>query len=158
MIQQTDWRKGAFKYYFKFIANFTNHTLGILKPKYCSLGLRAGHYWRWISVYFEGIAARPTSRASTASGRRYIRGLLVSVTSLVCLYVWNEIWQLTNHIKIKLINFRRCGCSTFHSLNICLKFNMRQSIPTLPTLCLTTEFSKRYCMTPISSLEVIKPN
>jgi hypothetical protein len=30
---------------------------GILKPKYCSLGLRAGHYWPWISVYFEGIAA-----------------------------------------------------------------------------------------------------
>jgi hypothetical protein len=57
MIQQTHWRKGAFKYYFKFIANFTNHTLGILKPKYCSLGLRAGHYWPWISVYFEGIAA-----------------------------------------------------------------------------------------------------
>jgi hypothetical protein len=54
MIQQTHWRKGAFKYYFKFIANFTNHTLGILKPKYCS---RAGHYWPWISVYFEGIAA-----------------------------------------------------------------------------------------------------
>jgi hypothetical protein len=42
---------------FKFIANFTNHTLGILKPKCCSLGLRAGHYWPWISVYFEGIAA-----------------------------------------------------------------------------------------------------
>jgi hypothetical protein len=45
------------KDYFKFIANFTNHTLGILKPKYCSLGLRAGHYWPWISVYFKGIAA-----------------------------------------------------------------------------------------------------
>jgi hypothetical protein len=53
----TDRRKGAFKYYFKYITSFTNHTLGILKPKYYSLGLRAGHYWPWISVYFEGIAA-----------------------------------------------------------------------------------------------------
>jgi hypothetical protein len=57
MIQQTHWRKGAFKYYFKCIANITNHLLGILKPKYCSLGLRAGHYRPWISVYFEGVAA-----------------------------------------------------------------------------------------------------
>jgi hypothetical protein len=56
--RQTYWRKGrAFKYYSKFIANFTNHTLGILKPKYCSLGLRASHYWLWISVYSKGIAA-----------------------------------------------------------------------------------------------------
>jgi hypothetical protein len=29
---QTD-GKVYLKYYFKFIANFTNHTLGILKPK-----------------------------------------------------------------------------------------------------------------------------
>jgi hypothetical protein len=31
-IHDSVWQKGAFKYYFKFIANFTNHTIGFLKP------------------------------------------------------------------------------------------------------------------------------
>ena len=98
---QTYWRKGrAFKYYSKFIANFTNHTLGILKPKYCSLGVEGKPLLAVDFSIFQGHSGQQAGHRRTVAAAKFEAwNLVFAAKASYCevQYAWHSTWYSSWH-------------------------------------------------------------